>query len=177
MGWIQAQANRVEGNYRQQQAASSWSRPILGRIKLNVDAAVRDSGCGLGWCLWDERGRFVTGVACPREGKLSPLAAELIGIRETLSWLQDYEWVDIDMESDSSCAISEILKGTSDSSIGVIAGDIRNLSRHFSSISFSHVKRSANKSVHALARATCSVSEQHTWFFYPPSFFFMYSGL
>ncbi|CAH9082149.1 unnamed protein product [Cuscuta epithymum] len=60
-GWIQAQTDRKSKLMGRKQPAACWSRPISGRVKLNVDAAiaaVRDSGCGLGWCLRDDRGFF-----------------------------------------------------------------------------------------------------------------------
>ncbi|CAH9113667.1 unnamed protein product [Cuscuta epithymum] len=146
-GWIQAQTDWKSKLLGRKQPVACWSRLISGRLKLNVDAAVRDSGCGLGWCLRDDRGLFVARAARPWMGMLSHLMAELVGI----SWLQGFEWKEIDVESDASGAISEILKVSSASSLGVVADDIRNLATHFSSISFFHVKRSANKSAHTLA--------------------------
>ncbi|CAH9101996.1 unnamed protein product [Cuscuta europaea] len=153
MGWVQAQAARLEGSSagkNGQQAAASWCHPTAGMLKLNVDAAVRDGFCVLGWCLRDDEGKFVAGVARKRHGRFSALEAELIGIREALSWLRESGWRTIEVESDASQVISKVLKG--------------------SSISFSHVRRSANKAAHAIAKAACSLSDSQSWFTIPPLF-------
>ncbi|CAH9108010.1 unnamed protein product [Cuscuta europaea] len=169
-GWSQAQAARREGSLTGQRMAVSWCRPAAGMMKLNVDAAVCTGYCGLGWCLRVEEGKFVAGAARKWEGNLSSLEAELIGIREALSWLQDFEWKAIEVEFDASRAILEILKGSSISSNGLVAADIRDLANNFSSISFSHVRRSTNKATHVIAKTACSLSDFQSWFTNPPLF-------
>ncbi|CAH9104127.1 unnamed protein product, partial [Cuscuta europaea] len=169
-GWSQAQAARRVKVQRELSAASSWCRPAAGKMKLNVDAAVRTNGCGLGWCVRDDRGRFVAGAALPWPGSLSPLSAELVGVREALSWVKDNGWLEIEVESDASRAISEILHGSSCSLVGFLGEDIRDSANYFSSISFCHIKRSANKPAHALASAACSMSDLRSWFYSPPGF-------
>ncbi|CAH9122326.1 unnamed protein product [Cuscuta epithymum] len=167
-GWAQAQTARREGRLAGQRMTASWCCPAAGMVKLNVDAAVRTGYCGLGWCLRDEEGKFVAGAARKWQGNLSVLEAELIGIREALSWLLDFEWRAIEVESDASRAISEILKGSSISSYGLVAADIRDIANNFASISFSHVRRSANKAAHVMAKAACSLSDLQSWFTHPP---------
>ncbi|CAH9074640.1 unnamed protein product [Cuscuta europaea] len=89
LGWSQAQLARMYGKRDNHRSDSSWRRPAGGRLKPNVDATVKAEKCGFGWCLRDEDGSFVAGATKPWLGRLSPLDAELIGIREVLSWLQE----------------------------------------------------------------------------------------
>ncbi|CAH9095283.1 unnamed protein product [Cuscuta epithymum] len=136
-------------------------------LKLNIDAAVRVNGCRLGWCLRDDRGNFVATATRSWPGKLSPLGAEMIGIREALSWVKERGWTHIEVETDSFRAITEILHGSSCSSIGLVSNDIKDLAKKFS-ISICHVLRSANKIAHAIARVACSLFDLCSCIYYPP---------
>ncbi|CAH9075972.1 unnamed protein product [Cuscuta epithymum] len=169
-GWKQAQFEKGRRPAAVAVAPTNWRRPAPGRLKLNVDAAVRSDRCGLGWCLRDEDGNFVAGTAMPWPGILSSLEAELIAIREALSWLQGTGWQSVEVESDASRAISEIKKHTSFSSFGLIAEDIRELATNFANISFFFTRRSANKLAHSIAKAACSMSYSCSWFYVIPSF-------
>ncbi|CAH9106842.1 unnamed protein product [Cuscuta europaea] len=97
-----------------------------------------------------------------------PVEVELMGIQEVLSWLKEQEWNFIDVESNSVQAIMEILKGLSVSTRVLLAEDIIIMSRQFTSIFFSHVRRSANTVAHALARVECSVTDRYIWPYNPP---------
>ncbi|CAH9133301.1 unnamed protein product [Cuscuta epithymum] len=127
-------------------------------------------GCGLGWCLRDDNGSFVAGAAYSWPGKWTPLGAELLGIRKALSWIKQYGWNEVEVETDAIRAVAEITLGSSCSSIGLLGEDIRDLTKSFMNISFSHIMRSANKTAHALARAACSLSESRSWFYTSSSF-------
>ncbi|CAH9087957.1 unnamed protein product, partial [Cuscuta epithymum] len=139
--------------------AVGWRKPPHGRLKLNIDATIRGNRCGLGGLVSDDAGEFVAGFVKIWQGRLSPLEAELVGIREALSWIKEKGWDSVDVESDSLGAIKEILHGSSVSSLGVIAGDIREIRLLFADISFSHIRRSANMAAHELAQASCSMSD------------------
>ncbi|CAH9075448.1 unnamed protein product [Cuscuta epithymum] len=111
---------------------------------------------------------FIAGAAKVWPGRLLPLGAELVGIREALSWLKDFGGTSIEVESDATGAICDILNGSSCSLVGSLREDIRDLTNFFSNISFCHVKRSANKPAHLLARAVCSLSDSQSWLHFPP---------
>ncbi|CAH9136906.1 unnamed protein product [Cuscuta epithymum] len=147
-----------------------WKNPAPGRLKLNVDAAIRENRSVLGWILRDDSVNFIAGMSKVWIGVLSPLVAELIGIREALSWAKGRGWDRVDVESDSSGAISEILKESSISLVGVLDGDIREIASCFMDISFFHVKRSANRASHELAKAACSVFDCICMSVFPPHF-------
>ncbi|CAH9087729.1 unnamed protein product [Cuscuta epithymum] len=69
------------------------------------------------------------GVAAPWSRKLTLLEAELMGIRQALSWLKSNERDFVDVESDSLWAVLEIQAGGSLSAAG----------SNFTSISLAHV--------------------------------------
>ncbi|CAH9141428.1 unnamed protein product [Cuscuta epithymum] len=81
-GWCQAQFEKRKSAAAAGSFFPNWRRLAPGRLKLNVDAAIRPDHCGLGWCLRDEEDNFVAGKALPWRRMLSSLVAELIGIRE-----------------------------------------------------------------------------------------------
>ncbi|CAH9144414.1 unnamed protein product [Cuscuta epithymum] len=110
-------------------------------MKLNVDAAVQQNICGLGWCVRDEEGMFIAVAACPWPGRLSPLNAELVRIREALNWLKENGWTEMEVETYAARAVSEILHGSSCSLVGLLGEHIRDLTKFFSSISFSHIRQ------------------------------------
>ncbi|CAH9097431.1 unnamed protein product [Cuscuta europaea] len=101
-GWSRAQA--IQRNKVQQEfsPATVWCRPTTGKLKLNVDAAVRPNTCGLSWCFRDENGSFIAGAARPWLGILSPLSAELVGIQETLSWVKQNGCTEMEVETDAA---------------------------------------------------------------------------
>ncbi|CAH9130277.1 unnamed protein product [Cuscuta epithymum] len=124
------------------QGTHLWKLPGAGWRKLNTDAPRRSLGSGLGWAVHNDEGNFVTGGAGPGRGCYSPLEAELLSIREALSWIKSQDWEYLEVESDSQLlAISEILNSSSAAAAGLLAEDIRDISRCFSSITFSFVKR------------------------------------
>ncbi|CAH9054798.1 unnamed protein product [Cuscuta epithymum] len=168
--WIQAQQQGRKHAVPEPKGVMLWKRPRPGWVKLNVDASVKDNGVGLGWLLRNEDGVFMAGVAKPWQGVLPPWEAELIGIREALSWTKEYGCERIEVESDAAKAISEIRDGSSVSIAGILADDIRELRSYFTEISFSHVRRSANRAAHVLAQAACSMSDSICWLDLPPSF-------
>ncbi|CAH9074405.1 unnamed protein product [Cuscuta epithymum] len=117
-------------------------------------------------------GVFVAGVSKPWKGGLSPWEAELVGIQEALSWVKANGWDFVEVESDASKAILEILYGSSDSPGGILAGNIRELGPGFTEISFFHVRRSTNKVAHVLTQGACSISDSICWVSFPPNVIF-----
>ncbi|CAH9072780.1 unnamed protein product [Cuscuta epithymum] len=157
--WLQEKDQGKALCIQEQSSKLTWKRPTEGRCKLNVDAGFNDEGCVGGWILRNDHGDFLAGAARYWEGNFSPLEAELMGIREALSWLKDQDWNYVDVESDSLLAISEIRLGSNVSSFGLLAEDIRELSSSFTGIDFHHIRRSANRAAHAIAREVSSMSD------------------
>ncbi|CAH9125783.1 unnamed protein product [Cuscuta epithymum] len=135
-GWGLAQQPVGRESIIRRPTISAWKKPSPERYKLNVDAAVREKMCGLRWVLRNEAGDFIAGVAKVGHGVLSSLEDELIGIREALSWMKERGWDSVEVESDSSGAVAEILQESSVSLVGIIGGDIQEIALGFTDISF-----------------------------------------
>ncbi|CAH9141777.1 unnamed protein product [Cuscuta epithymum] len=116
-----------------------WHLPASGWFKLNVDAARDDAGSGLGWVVRNDLGDFVAEGIKPGGGRCSPSEAELLSIREALSWLKDREWDFVEVELDSLPAINEIRNESSISTVGILAEDIRVISIQFTKTAFKFI--------------------------------------
>ncbi|KAM6541242.1 hypothetical protein CsatB_005689 [Cannabis sativa] len=91
--WKAAQLkNRdVSASTSQASAVSElWTKPILGELKINCDAAIfsRDKSHGLGWIARDSNGDLLSAAAVRRNGDVDPVVAEAMSMKEALSWLK-----------------------------------------------------------------------------------------
>ncbi|XP_060973592.1 uncharacterized protein LOC133038936 [Cannabis sativa] len=79
-----------------------WLKPSVG-IKLNVDAAIfeRSSKHGFGCVVRNADGTLIAAFAGVKPGKVSPELAEIMGIREALSWLKNHSYTQAIVETDS----------------------------------------------------------------------------
>ncbi|XP_019150973.1 PREDICTED: uncharacterized protein LOC109147770 [Ipomoea nil] len=79
-----------------------WARPSHGRLKLNTDAAlnVEDNAMGFGWVLRDDVGNFLAAKNIRMPGLCAVREAEVLSIREALSWLRDTGLGAVDVETD-----------------------------------------------------------------------------
>ena len=65
-------------------------KPSNEWLKLNVDAAVFSDlrSIGIGCVLRNSIGEFISAMAVPIPLNLAPKEAEIMGVREALSWLK-----------------------------------------------------------------------------------------
>ncbi|CAH9087463.1 unnamed protein product, partial [Cuscuta epithymum] len=103
---------------------------------------------GLGWVARDSTGAFLAGAAIPRKGVCLPKEAEALSMREALSWIKAAGWDQVDVESDALHLVEGVHSASTESSFGLLVNDIKEVATSFSSITFSHVKRSANRVAH-----------------------------
>ncbi|CAH9101176.1 unnamed protein product [Cuscuta europaea] len=102
-GWRRAQMTAsIVGSIAA--APKHWIKPREGRLKVNVDAAVKVEGdCSrLGWVVRDYTGSFIVGGMKKSPGACQPREAEALAIREAISWLRDYGFDFIDVECDAN---------------------------------------------------------------------------
>ena len=135
-----------------------WVRPPVGRLKLNIDAAMlKDpTSVGVGMVLRDSDGLL---VACKSVVLLfccSVKEAEAVGLREGLQRLLELHHFEVDVELDAKIVVDAFhSKPLAIDKFGCIIGDCRGLvANSYFSIQF--VKRQANKSAHCLARVVRS---------------------
>ena len=82
--------------------------------------------------------------------------AEVIGIKEALSWIAKFHWTKVTLESDSLVCVQVIYSHTSfPSQFGLLVSDCKFLLEQLQFVSLRCVKLSANKVAHILARSSC----------------------
>ncbi|XP_062089241.1 uncharacterized protein LOC133795796 [Humulus lupulus] len=140
-----------------------WSKPPLGSLKINVDAASfneasKHSFAGI---ARDHNGTFIEAFSVCRAGTVSPELGEVLGVHEALSWIKRRRWVDAVIETDSILVVQALRSNISmDSYFGCVIDDCKVLWKDLNSVSIVFVKRSANGAAHALAKASSFVAER-----------------
>uniref|UniRef100_A0A803QCI5 RNase H type-1 domain-containing protein n=1 Tax=Cannabis sativa TaxID=3483 RepID=A0A803QCI5_CANSA len=140
-----------------------WTKPATNGIKIDVDAVIFDneSRFGIGFVVWDCKAELLVAVALNWSGKITPEAAEAMGIREALSCLKDKSFQHICLESDNLVSVqvihSEVVMC---SDFGLIVQDCKSLLNFISNVSLKFVKRSANRAEHVIARQSCWSAER-----------------
>ncbi|KAG8655526.1 hypothetical protein MANES_04G048650v8 [Manihot esculenta] len=89
--WMVAHAGQdtIAGRMKQHSEPQKWCKPSVGFLKCNVDASINQGFCStsFGAFLRDADGQVVYGYSGYSPEVLSPLAAEVIALRETLLWI------------------------------------------------------------------------------------------
>ncbi|XP_060964479.1 uncharacterized protein LOC133033585 [Cannabis sativa] len=139
-----------------------WIKPNSG-IKLNVDAATfdRDSKHGFGCVVRDNNGELLSVIASFKNGKVSPELAEIMGIREALSWLKSNNYTRAVIESDSLVCVEAIRSAERFASgFGLVVEECKKMFKSLSNVSLFFVKRSANCAAYFIARHSISLIER-----------------
>ncbi|XP_050231744.1 uncharacterized protein LOC126680640 [Mercurialis annua] len=146
-----------------------WKPPEEGWLKANVDAAVFSGnvGAGVGVVVRDWKGAVIQALQVRFQGCYSPRVAELIGIREALSWLKDFNNVII--ESDAMEVILE-LRNPSLIDSDILVEDCLSLKKQLCNVLFIFVRHSANQAAHNLAQFASSISGHQEWFCHFPEY-------
>ncbi|XP_019166936.1 PREDICTED: uncharacterized protein LOC109162706 [Ipomoea nil] len=137
-----------------------WSRPAVGRLKLNTDAALNTStsSMGLGWVPRDHDGTFMAAKNMRLTSVFTVNEAEAVSLREALSWIKDTGMGNIDVEMDSQTVFYSLTSSSFNSSFGLLVEDIKELASLIHDVQFRFVRRSANCAAHTVAREVFSES-------------------
>ncbi|KAF4375200.1 hypothetical protein G4B88_029598 [Cannabis sativa] len=102
--WLKAQGKDIPllSPLKDGDGSELWVKSFSG-IKLNVDAAIFDhsSKHGFGCVVRNSNGELVAAFAGVKHGKVSPDLAEIMGIREALSWLKNHAYKQAIVETDN----------------------------------------------------------------------------
>lgn len=152
---------------------SFWSPPPIGCVKINFDAAFSPSSndASIGIIVHGDEGVFFMALAKPGFFTNSALIAEGLAARVGLLKALSLGAKDCVLEGDCWEVISA-LKNNIDScpwTNKCINQDCKFLASRFGNISFSWIRRDANKPAHILAsKASLSLSKEE-WVEYPPN--------
>ncbi|XP_060972553.1 uncharacterized protein LOC115717764 [Cannabis sativa] len=142
--------------------AEQWIKPSSG-IKLNVDGAIFASLLkhGFGCVVRNTDGGLVSAFAGVKNGSVTPELAEIISIREALSWLKNHAFSRATLETDSLVCVKAIRsEETFSSTFGLVVDDCKNILKNLFNVSILFVKRSANRAVHFVAQHSVSLAER-----------------
>ncbi|KAL4278400.1 hypothetical protein GQ457_03G030660 [Hibiscus cannabinus] len=146
-------SNAARGTQPGRVRTSTWSKPRVGWVKLNVDASVStvDRSAGVGGVIRDNQGKWLFGLA-RFVGRYEVLLAELWAIHDGLLHACDLGYRCVEVESDCLDAVkiatarSTILAGSA-----LVCSILRMLRKDWSVV-VTHVDRGSNGVAGALAR-------------------------
>ncbi|XP_073137676.1 uncharacterized protein [Henckelia pumila] len=139
-----------------------WHKPPRNILKCNVDAAILPNPphVGVDSILRDHHGIVIASSQGRIHGLQDPATAEALAIREALSWLKNFNFFSIIVESDSLVVIDALNHSVADRSpFGLLIEDCKLLAQGVASCTFVFTRRSANQAAHALAKATGSMPD------------------
>ncbi|GJS38511.1 reverse transcriptase [Tanacetum coccineum] len=131
-------------------------------MKLNCDAAFKDSNAAFGIVVRDSTGclRYVLGNRCHA---ISPIHAKIIAVHSACSLAYNRGWLNAIVESDSQVAISlSSLESPPPWSLAALVDDIRFWAKSLQ-ISFSWVNRERNQVADWVARYAFSNTLKFSW--------------
>ncbi|XP_060974644.1 uncharacterized protein LOC133039726 [Cannabis sativa] len=135
-----------------------WVKPVMGKIKVNVDGAIfaSDGRFGAAGVARDYQGRFIEGFTVLRVGRVDSAMAELVGVKEALNWIKRKQWGPVEVET-ASLVVIQAVQSTVDipSPFGLQVAACHSLMADLPLVTINFVKRSVNKAVHCLAHSSC----------------------
>ncbi|XP_019190315.1 PREDICTED: uncharacterized protein LOC109184732 [Ipomoea nil] len=147
-----------------------WSLPPINVLKCNVDAATFEDGVGFGAVIRDWNGRFIAAKSGRLNGENDPFIAEVLAAKEALTWIKEQGLNNIILESDCLLFCNAFHSRSVDFSyVGLYIKQCRSIAMDIGIVHVSHVRRSANRVAHELARATGSMAGSVVWTQVPPS--------
>uniref|UniRef100_A0A803PR48 Reverse transcriptase n=1 Tax=Cannabis sativa TaxID=3483 RepID=A0A803PR48_CANSA len=155
--WLKAQGN---GNLpslsplQKRDGAELWTKSILG-IKVNVGATIfdHDHKFGYGCVVRSSDGGLIAATAGCKIGRVSPELAEIMSIREALSWLKSHNFSQVVIEADRLVCVEAIRSFAAlVSAFGLVVEECRNMLNNLSHVSLVFVKRSTNRAAHFIAQ-------------------------
>lgn len=94
----------------EEDGSAKWIRPMENVVKINVDAALfpelrtQSFSC----VARDNTGMVMEALTCCRAGSVEPEMAEVLGVREALSWIKKKSWQIVVIETDSLMVVQSI---------------------------------------------------------------------
>ncbi|KAM0924261.1 hypothetical protein ACQ4PT_004995 [Festuca glaucescens] len=147
-------------------AASSWSKPVAGTVKLNVDGSFSEAtgSGGAGMVLRDDTGAVIVSACRYIPSCSSPLEAELVACREGVALARQWSNKSCTMEVDSREAVKMINSLEMDrSSLAFTVQDIKDLPKLDPRFQAVAIDRFNNQASHLLANLGRSKARTITW--------------
>lgn len=143
--------------------AFTWVKPQEALVKVNVDAALfsEQLSFGAGMVGRDSRGELIQARTVLSAGVVQPELAEVMAIKEALSWMEANGWQEGIIETDCLVAAQAIRsKVMMYSPFGVVVEECRTLLTRLNKIVLLFVRRSANMAAHCVAKMSYSFPDR-----------------
>lgn len=174
--WKEITKENLSTNEGSSSQRARWSRPEVGWLKLNVDAAMDNQTrtMGFGWVLRNDVGTFIAAANVPWKGIYTPREAEAFALKEALSWLKSHGFERVQVKTDAMLVVQGLHSELKDSAFDLILHDVKDILGLFSQVNILFVKRSANRAAHMLTRDAVSRPGRSEWWSTPLLFFVMF---
>uniref|UniRef100_A0A803PRX8 Reverse transcriptase zinc-binding domain-containing protein n=1 Tax=Cannabis sativa TaxID=3483 RepID=A0A803PRX8_CANSA len=131
-----------------------------GKGNIPLLSPLKDGDGSELWVKPSADGILVAAFAGVKHGKVSPDLAEIMGIREALSWLKNHTYTQATVETDSLvCAEATRNAEVFVSSFGSVVEDCKKILDSLINVSLLFVKCSSNCTAHFVARHSISLAE------------------
>ncbi|CAM0954444.1 unnamed protein product [Alopecurus aequalis] len=151
---------------------ATWSPPPIGAVKVNVDAAFDQDGLqgATGMVIRGHDGCFIAAKAKRYDNLPNVLVAEALACRDGVQLCHDAKAVHVVLETDCQSLI-ELWKTREKNRSEVLSvlNDIQDISKEFTSFSFTYIGRAANLVAHRLAKQTSVARPESTWVHQAPT--------
>ncbi|XP_060964982.1 uncharacterized protein LOC133033953 [Cannabis sativa] len=137
--------------------SNCWRKPDEYTVKVNVDGATFEAHqkFSFGCVARDHHGKLIEAISESRWGCVSAEIAEVIGIKEALSWIKRKGWGRVVIESDALVVVQAINSSVHmPSQFGLLVEDCRTIVASLNNVLISYVNRSANRAAHCVARVS-----------------------
>ncbi|KAM6545850.1 hypothetical protein CsatB_026586 [Cannabis sativa] len=159
--WTCAQSKRLDSvslASNRTETREHWSKPAAGQLKINVDGAVFEdtNEIDTGYVARGCDGRIIEAFSTISSVSCRPEIAKILSVKEALSWIKRNNKSNVILEMNCILVGQAILSLVSMPSIfGLFVQDCQFILSSLSNVSIGHVKRSANKVAHCMARCAC----------------------
>ncbi|XP_074376895.1 uncharacterized protein LOC141718414 [Apium graveolens] len=143
--------------------AFSWVKPQENIVKVNVDAALFQEHLvfGAGMVGRDYRGELLQVRIALSVGVVQPELAEVMAIKEVLSWIEKNNWLEGILETDCLVAAQAIRSRVQmHSPFGVVVEECRVLLNRLNKVTLLFVRRFANMTAHYVAKMSYSFPDR-----------------
>lgn len=137
-----------------------WSPPEQGRLKINVDAAIRMEAeiYTLGMVVRDWQGRFIAGKVMKLRNFDSVFAAEARGVCKALEWAVEMGVQFVTIETDCQLVVRAIQSRMSNVlEVGYVPQRCIKILEESPGYSVVFVQRQSNKAAHEMTKLPCLI--------------------
>ncbi|XP_058785019.1 uncharacterized protein LOC131659924 [Vicia villosa] len=172
--WYSAQKwNQINNS---DQVIIAWNPPDTGWLKCNVDAGFNHihGTTNRGWCVRDNRGRFILAGTAWDSNFRSIVEAEALALKEAILDAIANQFEKVIFESDSQKVVQAIhSKHCGNSEFSLLILSIQSLLQLYVNFEVKFVKRQANMVAHSLAKTAYSWPRRNVFNLPPPCIEFL----